>query len=148
MTDHLTTATIEADPVVPAINITRDFRATPAQVIRAHIDPELFAKWNGPDDLANEIVEWDARSGGSWRYIHRRGDEDRDAGRQQRRPAAGGGVEDQLAGIGGAEPAAGRGDFAPRRAHPRADLPPMPLLRKGAGLVCVCRLLGFYSGVE
>lgn len=25
MTDHLTTATIEADPVVPAINITHDF---------------------------------------------------------------------------------------------------------------------------
>ena len=48
MTDHLTTATIEADPVVPAINITRDFRATPAQVIRAHIDPNCSRNGSAP----------------------------------------------------------------------------------------------------
>ena len=69
MTDHLTTATIEADPVVPAINITRDFRATPAQVIRAHIDPELFTQWIGPNHRTVTIDHWDARTGGSWRYL-------------------------------------------------------------------------------
>ena len=68
-------AAIEAVDGLPIIRITRDFRATPAQLLKAHIDPELFARRNGPDDLTNEIVEWDARDGGAWRYIHRRGDE-------------------------------------------------------------------------
>ncbi len=68
MTEHLTTATIEADPVVPVIHITRDFRATPAQVIRAHVDPALFARWVGPNYRTIEIDRWDARTGGSWRY--------------------------------------------------------------------------------
>ena len=69
MTDHLTTARIEADPVVPVIHITRDFRATPAQVIRAHIDPELVARWMGPASRTVTIDHWDARTGGSWRYL-------------------------------------------------------------------------------
>ncbi|MFT3971337.1 MAG: SRPBCC domain-containing protein [Micropruina sp.] len=68
MTKHLTTATIEADPVVPVIHITRDFRATPAQVIRAHVDPELFTRWVGPNYRTITIEHWDARTGGSWRY--------------------------------------------------------------------------------
>ncbi|MFT4217899.1 MAG: SRPBCC domain-containing protein [Micropruina sp.] len=75
MTEHLTTATIEADPVVPLIHITRDFRATPAQVIRAHTDPELFVKWIGPNDRTMTIEHWDARTGGSWRYFDA-GDDD------------------------------------------------------------------------
>lgn len=68
-------ARIEADPTVPAIHVTRDFRATPAQLLRAHTDPEVFARWNGPDSLTTDIVHWDARDGGSWRYVMRRGDE-------------------------------------------------------------------------
>lgn len=66
---HLTTARIEADPIVPAIHITRDFRATPAQVIRAHVDRDLFAAWVGPDRRTVTIEQWDARTGGSWRYL-------------------------------------------------------------------------------
>jgi uncharacterized protein YndB with AHSA1/START domain len=62
-------ATIEADPTVPAIRITRDFNATPAQVLRAHTDPELFARWVGPDGMTTRIDQWDARTGGSWRFI-------------------------------------------------------------------------------
>ena len=68
MTEHITTATIEADPVVPVIHITRDFRATPAQVIRAHVDPELFVRWVGPSYRTMTVDHWDARTGGSWRY--------------------------------------------------------------------------------
>ncbi|NHB85704.1 polyketide cyclase [Tessaracoccus sp. HDW20] len=68
-------AAIEAVEDRPIIRITRDFRATPAQLLKAHIDPQIFARWNGPDDLTNEIIEWDARDGGSWRYTHRRGDD-------------------------------------------------------------------------
>jgi uncharacterized protein YndB with AHSA1/START domain len=47
MNDTITTATIEADPTVPIIRITRDFAATPAQLFRAHTDRELFARWVG-----------------------------------------------------------------------------------------------------
>ena len=61
-------ATIEADPTVPIIHITRDFAATPAQLIRAHTDPELFAKWVGPDGTRIQIDYWEARTGGSWRF--------------------------------------------------------------------------------
>ena len=62
-------ATIEADPKVPAIHITRDFNATPAQVLRAHTDPDLFVQWVGPDGMTTKIDQWDARTGGSWRYV-------------------------------------------------------------------------------
>ena len=39
---------IEADPKVPLVRITREFDAPPAKVYRAHVDPELYAKWAGP----------------------------------------------------------------------------------------------------
>ena len=68
---HTATTSIEAPTDVPVIRITRDFRATPAQLFRAHTDPELYARWVGPDDLENEIDYWDARDGGSWRFVSR-----------------------------------------------------------------------------
>lgn len=67
---HLTTARIEADPEVPAIRITRDFRATPAQLFRAHTDPELYARWVGPHELGTRIEHWEATRGGSWRFVN------------------------------------------------------------------------------
>ena len=60
---------VEADPVVPAIRVTRDFRATPARLLRAHTDPELFAQWVGPENMRTRIEHWDARTGGSFRYV-------------------------------------------------------------------------------
>jgi uncharacterized protein YndB with AHSA1/START domain len=69
-------AVIESDPTVPVVRITRDFAATPAQLMAAHTDPELFARWVGPDGMDTEILAWDARDGGEWRYVARRdGDE-------------------------------------------------------------------------
>jgi uncharacterized protein YndB with AHSA1/START domain len=61
--------TIEADARVPVIRMTRDFAATPEQLLRAHTDPELFARWVGPRGMDTRIDYWDARSGGSWRYV-------------------------------------------------------------------------------
>lgn len=73
-TDSLTTryptAAIEADPHLPVIRIVRDFRATPAQLVRAHVDADLYMEWAGPHDVVGEIDHWDARTGGSYRYIH------------------------------------------------------------------------------
>ena len=64
--------TITAQPGTPFIDITREFDATPAQVFRAATDPAFVAQWLGPRDLEMEIVEYDVRPGGSYRYIHRR----------------------------------------------------------------------------
>jgi uncharacterized protein YndB with AHSA1/START domain len=64
--------TIEADPKVPIIRMRREFNATPEQLFRAHTDPRLFAQWVGPNGMHTRIEEWDARSGGSWRYVSTR----------------------------------------------------------------------------
>ena len=69
-------ATVEADPDVPIVRITRDFDATPAQVLRAHTDPDLFARWVGPNGMETEILDWDATDGGRWRYVARRDGEE------------------------------------------------------------------------
>jgi uncharacterized protein YndB with AHSA1/START domain len=60
---------VEADPVVPIIRITRDFDATPAELMRAHTDPEVFARWVGPKGMTTKIIDWDATTGGRWRYV-------------------------------------------------------------------------------
>jgi uncharacterized protein YndB with AHSA1/START domain len=65
-------ATIEADPDLPIIRVTRDFDATPAQVMKAHTDPALFARWCGPNSMTTRIIEWDATTGGRWRYVNER----------------------------------------------------------------------------
>ena len=75
-TNATTSTTIEADATVPLIRITRDFAATPAQLFRAHTDPELYARWVGPADLSTRIEHWDARDGGSWRFVNVRAGED------------------------------------------------------------------------
>ena len=61
--------TIEADPKLPIIRMTRDFAATPEQLLRAHTDPLLFAQWVGPNALDTRIEHWDAHTGGSWRFV-------------------------------------------------------------------------------
>lgn len=60
---------IEADPTLPIIRMTRDFDATPAELMRAHTEPELFARWCGPNGTEIKIIDWDATDGGRWRYI-------------------------------------------------------------------------------
>ena len=49
--------------------MTRDFAATPEQLFRAHTNPVLFAQWVGPNALDTRIELWDARTGGSWRFV-------------------------------------------------------------------------------
>lgn len=71
-----TRTSIEADPDVPAVHIWRDFSATPAQLFRAHTDPEVFRAWIGPDSLTTRIEEWDCRTLGSYRYVAARDGEE------------------------------------------------------------------------
>ena len=61
---------IAVDPDVPLVRITRTFDASPAQVFRAHTDPELLVQWNGPNGVAMRVDHFDCRTGGSWRYVH------------------------------------------------------------------------------
>jgi uncharacterized protein YndB with AHSA1/START domain len=62
---------ISAPDGTPFLDVTRDFDATPAQVFRAMTDPELVPRWLGPRKLETEIVEYDVRDGGRYRYIQR-----------------------------------------------------------------------------
>ncbi len=60
---------ITAEPGIPQIIITREFDAPRGLVFRTHIEPELLAQWLGPRDLAMTIDRYDARDGGTWRYV-------------------------------------------------------------------------------
>lgn len=68
--------TIHAPEGLPIIEITREFDAPPEKVFRAHVDPDLAMRWMGPRDITSEVDYWDARTGGSWRYVSRRGDDE------------------------------------------------------------------------
>jgi len=70
------TTTIEAPSDLPVIRLTREFAASPAQLFRAHTDAELFARWMGPAAGSFKVDQWDARTGGSWRYLTVFGDEE------------------------------------------------------------------------
>jgi uncharacterized protein YndB with AHSA1/START domain len=60
---------IAVDPDVPLVRITREFDASPDKVFRAHVDPELFTRWNGPNGTDMRIDYFDCRTGGSYRYV-------------------------------------------------------------------------------
>jgi uncharacterized protein YndB with AHSA1/START domain len=60
--------TIEADPNLPTIRIIRDFDAPPNKVFRAWVEPELVVQWLGPKSTEMRIDQWDARTGGNYRY--------------------------------------------------------------------------------
>ena len=68
--------TIESDPKVPLVRIIREFDAPPEKVFRAHTDPALVSQWLGPRDLEMTVDHYDCKTGGSYRYTHRRGDEE------------------------------------------------------------------------
>jgi uncharacterized protein YndB with AHSA1/START domain len=65
-----TDATIVAEPGSQQIDITRDFAAAPDKVWRAFTDPELMAKWIGPNRLTTTIETNEVRDGGRWRMVH------------------------------------------------------------------------------
>lgn len=48
---------------------TRLFDAPRAKVFRAFSDPDLLARWWGPNGFTNTIEEFDLRPGGAWRVV-------------------------------------------------------------------------------
>ena len=57
------------DPDVPIVRIVREFDAPPEKVFRAHADPDLFARWCGPNGIRLDVEHFDCRTGGSYRYL-------------------------------------------------------------------------------
>jgi uncharacterized protein YndB with AHSA1/START domain len=64
--------TVTAEPGKQELFITREFDAPRELVFKAHVDPELYAKWVGPRDLTMTIQKWEPREGGSYKFTHER----------------------------------------------------------------------------
>ena len=62
--------TVNAQPGTPFIHVVREFDAPPERVFRASTDPELVARWLGPHGYEMRVIEYDARTGGAYRYVH------------------------------------------------------------------------------
>ena len=63
--------TIVAQPGTQQIEISREFAAPAALVLRAFTEPDLLIRWLGPRRLTMTIDQFEARNGGTYRYIHR-----------------------------------------------------------------------------
>ena len=62
--------TIIAEPGKQELFIIREFDAPRELVFKATTDPKLIVQWLGPRDLAMKIDKYQAKTGGSYRYIH------------------------------------------------------------------------------
>ena len=62
---------ISAPAGVPFVDIAREFNAPRELLYRAYSEPDLVKQWLGPRRLEMVIEKWEARDGGSYRYIHR-----------------------------------------------------------------------------
>ena len=65
------TVQITAEAGTPFIDMVREFDAPRERVFRAHCDPEIFAKWIGPERLVTTVEHMEARTGGSYRFVQR-----------------------------------------------------------------------------
>ncbi|WP_410785630.1 SRPBCC domain-containing protein [Kribbella sp. C-35] len=63
--------TINTPAGTPFVEVTREFSATPAQLFRIMTERDLVAEWLGPRELDATIEEYDVRTGGKYRYVHR-----------------------------------------------------------------------------
>ena len=61
---------IIAEPGKQEVFIIREFDASREFLFEAYTDPALLVQWLGPHNLVMTIDRYDARSGGSYRYIH------------------------------------------------------------------------------
>ena len=67
--------TLHAPEGEPFLEYRREFDFPVSEVFKAHTDPDLYARWIGPRDLATRIDVFDARTGGAYRFVHSRGEE-------------------------------------------------------------------------
>ena len=62
-------ASIGARPADREIVSTRVFDAPRERVFRAFSDPQVLARWWGPDGFTSTFQEFDFRPGGAWRFV-------------------------------------------------------------------------------
>ena len=74
MSNRTNETKITVDPDVPLVRLTREFDAPPEKVFRAHVDAELFSRWNGPRGTEMKVDYFDCRTGGAYRYLITRED--------------------------------------------------------------------------
>jgi len=60
-------AEIIVDEKLPVVQIIREFDAPPEKVFRAHVDPDLFARWNWAEGFSVRFDHFDCRTGGAYR---------------------------------------------------------------------------------
>jgi uncharacterized protein YndB with AHSA1/START domain len=56
----------------PSLTIKRRFKAPPAHVFAAWIDPEKMSRWMGPGEIVAPAIECDLRVGGRYRIVMRK----------------------------------------------------------------------------
>jgi uncharacterized protein YndB with AHSA1/START domain len=64
---------VTAEPGKQELFITREFDAPRELVFKAHVDPELYVQWVGPNDLEMSVQKLDAIDGGTFEFTHKRG---------------------------------------------------------------------------
>ena len=62
---------IVAEPGKQEIIIMREFNAPRELVFKAFTDPKLYVQWLGPQGLTMTLETFEAKNGGSWRYIQK-----------------------------------------------------------------------------
>lgn len=63
--------TITAESGKQEITMVREYDAPRELVFKAYTDPELYVQWLGPRGYNMQLVTFEPRSGGSWRYTHK-----------------------------------------------------------------------------
>lgn len=69
MTPTTTHSAVVTFPAPTQILVTRDFNAPRHLVYRAHVEPDLVARWWAGERGVVDQVEIDLRVGGRWRYV-------------------------------------------------------------------------------
>jgi uncharacterized protein YndB with AHSA1/START domain len=60
-------AEVIVDDKLPVVRIIREFDAPVEKVFRAHVEPELFLRWNWSEEYTVTFDEFDCRTGGAYR---------------------------------------------------------------------------------
>jgi uncharacterized protein YndB with AHSA1/START domain len=60
-----------AEPGKQEILIEKTVNAPRELVFKAFTDPKLYAQWIGPRELSTKIETFEAKNGGSWRFIQK-----------------------------------------------------------------------------
>lgn len=62
---------VTAEPGKQELFVTREFDTPRELVFKAHADPNLFPQWIGPRRYSTQLEKYEARNGGSWRFLNK-----------------------------------------------------------------------------